>query len=280
MIKKIFYILCLICICTVILPVSVFAAETEPNFAFELTVDGADTKRVNTGDIITLHLNLEKTNSSKSYTMYAMQDEIQYDGSFFELVEGSSMLYTGVAAKDIANVDRHRELYMNYLSMSGGTQWNANTLVGTVQLKVIGKSGVTKITNQDYLVSLQDGSGSYPCSANEVTIILSTDCTVEFMSNGGSEIENQIVQYGEKIAQPEEPTREGFHFGGWYKDIHLSEEWIFEEDVVEGNMTLYAKWIEGGVETSDETMWLLWIVLIIILSLVFCYLWKKYQRRR
>ena len=69
---------------------------------------------------------------------------------------------------------------MNYLSMSGGEKWNADTLIGSFQLKVVGESGVTKITNEDYLVSFKDGTGSYSCESNELTIIFSTDCVVTF----------------------------------------------------------------------------------------------------
>lgn len=188
------------------------------------------------------------------------------------MVEGSEMLSQGVVSTDIAMVDRYREFYMNYLSMSGGTQWDMDMLVGSFQLRVIGESGVTKITNQDYLVSLQDGSGSYACDANELTIILSTDCTVRFMTNGGSEIKSQIVQFGEKIIIPETPVRDGFVFSGWYTDIHLTDEWDFVNDTVQGNMSLYAKWvvsdksvdIQGDLEKSQCYLWWLLIILILL----------------
>lgn len=154
-----------------------YAADETQKFSFDLTVDGKDTKEVETGDIITVVLKLRRTDSVEPYMMYAMQDEIRYDSAFFELVEGSDVLENGVVSTDIAKVDEHREFYMNYLSMSGGSQWDADMLVGSFQLKVIGESGVTQITNQDYLVSLKDGSGP-----------------------------DQTVQYGEKIVEPEDPV--------------------------------------------------------------------------
>lgn len=231
---------------------SVSAADT-PSYFFELSVDGKDTKEVEPGDIITVVLRLKRTDASEPYTMYAMQDEIRYDSTFLELVEGSAMLGKGVASTDIALVDQYREFYMNYLSMSGGEKWEADNLVGSFQLKVVGESGVTKITSQDYLVSLQDGSGSFPCEANEVTIIISTACTVSFHTNGGNEIADQTVQFGEKINRPQDPVREGYVFDGWYTDIHLSDEWDFEQDTVQGNMSLYAKWNEAEADDADST---------------------------
>lgn len=163
-----------------------------------MTVDGGDTKEVRNGDVITVVLKLKRTDSSDLYTMYAMQDEIRYDSQFLELVDGSVMLSPGIATTDIGLGDRFRECYMNYLSMSGGTQWKSEMLVGSVQFKVIGESGVTKISSQDFLVSLRDGSDSYLCEANDITLILSTACMVTFKTNGGSEIADQTVIYGRK----------------------------------------------------------------------------------
>lgn len=239
-----------------VLPVQ--AAEKE-KFLFELSVDGRDTKEVKTGDIITVVLRLKRTDKTEDYTMYAMQNEIRYDSQFFELVEGSAVLSDGIVSTDIAMVDHFREFYMNYLSMSGGEQWKADTMVGSFQLKVIGTSGVSTISNQDYLVSTKDGSESYPCDAKDLAIILSTECVVSFHTSGGSAITDIKIQFGEKMARPEAPVREGYTFEGWYKDIHLTEKWDFDEDIVQGNMSLYAKWslIEmeetEGKEVLDDT---------------------------
>lgn len=255
----------------------VSAEEENMTFSFDLTVDGKDTKEVKTGDIITVVLKLRRTDASEAYNMYAMQEEIRYDSAFFELVEGSAVLSSGIESTDIAMVDQHREFYMNYLSMSGGTWWEPDTLIGSFQLKVTGRSGVTKITSQDYLVSLKDGSGSYNSTANDVTIILTTDCTVEFRTNGGSEIPEQIIQYGEKIARPQDPVREGYYLEGWYTDIHLSDKWDFDNDIVQSNMFLYAKWLAnapiGSVPSGDggvvSYLWCILLILIILLLILF-----------
>lgn len=232
------------------LPAIAFAAE-EPAFRFELSVDGNESKQVKTGDIITVVLWLKRTDTAEQYTMYAMQDEIRYDGDFFELVEGSAVMSNGVAYTDIGMRDNFREFYMNFLSTSGGAAWDADTLVGSFQLRVIATSGVTKITNQDYLVSTKDGSGSFECSANELTIILTTECTVHFESNGGSDVPDQTVQYGELIEKPEDPTRDGYIFGGWYKDLDKTEKWDFGKDIVTGSLTLYADWTKAPDMPGD-----------------------------
>ena len=224
-----------------ILAVPASAAE-DPVLSYELYVDGLEVKEVETGDIITITLYLQRTDSDAPYTMYAMQSEIRYDSAFFELVEDSVYLYDGVNSTDIAVGGTLREFYMNFVSLSGGVEWQARTRVGSFQLRVIATEGVSTITNEDFLVSKPDGSGGYECSSNALTVIVTADCTVKFETNGGSKLDPITAIYGETIPRPEDPIREGKRFVGWYRDIHLTQEWDFDTDTVQGNMTLYAKW--------------------------------------
>lgn len=252
------------------------AAESDNSeFIFSLTADGRNTKEVNYGDVVTICLKLIKTDQMDSYTMYAMQDELQYDSRILELVPNSEILYSGIATSNIEKADGYRELYLNFLSLSGGTVWNQETVIGTVQFRVVGTSGVTVIKNNDYLVSLQDGSGSYLCKCEDVTLIISTDCTVRFHSNGGTKVEDQLVQYGERISRPSDPQREGYQFEGWYTDIDLSKEWNFESDVVKENMSLYAKWTpeaQSDLKPDEINHHCIYWMLLIIVLLVFLFL--------
>lgn len=48
---------------------------------------------------------------------------------------------------------------------------------------------------------------------------------------------------GELIERPEDPTRSGFDFIGWYLDLGFTTEWDFETDLMpEYSIVLYAKW--------------------------------------
>ena len=236
------------------LAVTAYATDNSREFFFELTVDGGNEKKVQPGDIITVVFTLHRTDSEENYDMYAMQNEIRYDSEFFKLVEGSAMLSNGISTTEIGLRDTFREFYMNFVSLSGGESWNAKKLIGSFQLEVIGESGVTKITNQDYLVSTADGKDTYAAECQDVTIILSTECTVNFQTNGGSELESIKGQYGETITRPANPIREGYHLVGWYTDIDLQIPWDFDVDTLQGNMTLYAKWESGDpiVEETEE----------------------------
>ena len=253
-----------------------FAADSGREYLFELTVDGADKKEVQTGDIITVVFNLLRTDAAEHYDMYAMQNEIRYDSEFFELVDGSALLSSGIETTDIGLRDTYREFYMNFVSLSGGEKWDAKRLVGSFQLRVIAVSGISRITCQDYLVSTQDGTGRYKAAAQNVTIIVSPECTVKFVSNGGTEVSDQKVNYGQTVVRPADPVREGYILDGWYSDIDLLNPWNFDTDTVQGNLTLYAKWEKGTASagnTGDDgdenrVCWLLLILLVLLLILI------------
>lgn len=66
--------------------------------------------------------------------------------------------------------------------------------------------------------------------------------TVSFVSNGGSEIPTQKIEYSKTVDKPTDPILKDYAFGGWFSDSLLSTEYDFNTEVT-GNMTLYAKWV-------------------------------------
>ncbi|MDR0415088.1 MAG: InlB B-repeat-containing protein, partial [Prevotellaceae bacterium] len=74
--------------------------------------------------------------------------------------------------------------------------------------------------------------------------------TVTFNSNGGSDVPSQQVEEGGKVLQPTAPTLDGHTFAGWYSNAALTTAWGFATDVVNANVTLYAKW-ESSTGIAD-----------------------------
>jgi|GEM_PF-4437109 Listeria/Bacterioides repeat len=66
--------------------------------------------------------------------------------------------------------------------------------------------------------------------------------TVAFNSNGGSNVNSQIVAFGNPITQPPAPTKTGYTFAGWFTDDKLTTAWNFVTLCPANNVTLYAKW--------------------------------------
>ena len=77
--------------------------------------------------------------------------------------------------------------------------------------------------------------------------------TVTFETYGGTTIANQSLTYGSYISLPEDPIRLGYLFSGWYSNQTLSDEWHFDQDVIEENMTLYAYWVEEDFDAYIST---------------------------
>lgn len=181
------------------IPLSVSAAEANRSYEFDLTVNGEHEVYAEPGDILTVTMTLRRTDSDEVAPMYAMQDEIRYDPDFLEIVEGSALTANGIEIKDIGLIDDYRAFYMNFVSFSGGEDWNAETMVGTFQVKVLGEKGSSYLKNENCRVTRKDGSGSYETSVQDLLIVVSSECTVKFDSMGGSAVQSQVVLFGERV---------------------------------------------------------------------------------
>ena len=65
---------------------------------------------------------------------------------------------------------------------------------------------------------------------------------IQFNSTGGSFISNIIIARGQTATRPEDPTRDGYTFGGWFKDEYFVNEMNWTS-AVNDDIMLYAKWI-------------------------------------
>ena len=66
--------------------------------------------------------------------------------------------------------------------------------------------------------------------------------TVTFDSNGGSAVKPVTVENGETVSAPETPERDGYIFAGWYTSEDYDEAFLFDEEAVDEDVTLYAAW--------------------------------------
>ena len=73
--------------------------------------------------------------------------------------------------------------------------------------------------------------------------------TITFATAGGSSIDSIVVKENDMITKPDNPTKEGYTFLGWYID---DEEFNFE-DLVKSDLTLVAKWEENKNSSSGSS---------------------------
>lgn len=93
---------------------------------------------------------------------------------------------------------------------------------------------------------------------------------VTFDSQGGTSV---LSQYSNNLEYPKYITKEGYCFGGWYRDSECTgNPFDFKNDVITEDTTLYARWVEadhiiqpnGGVEeylggTGSWSEWYMYI---------------------
>ncbi|MBQ7096461.1 MAG: InlB B-repeat-containing protein [Clostridia bacterium] len=84
------------------------------------------------------------------------------------------------------------------------------------------------------------GDATYTATYTQSPIV-STGHIVSFETKGGNDISDVTVNEGEVLTKPDNPSRKGYSFKGWYRDEDLNEEYDFSRPVTE-SFTLYAKW--------------------------------------
>lgn len=71
-----------------------------------------------------------------------------------------------------------------------------------------------------------------------------TMVTVTFNSNEGTAIPAKKVSVGQKVEKPETPEKEGYVFGGWFKDSAFTTPFYFNDAIFQ-DTALYARWFEN-----------------------------------
>ena len=147
---------------------------------------------------------------------------------------------------NLTNIDKTAPV----LTVAGGME-SGGELTLTVNGTNTGGSGVTvtvekddgtaqEITGSEYQIT-EAGTYAFTATtgAGKTTTVTKTIHSITFDSNGGSEVDKQLVADGGKITTPAVPQKTGYAFDCWL-DGH--SEWNFTSDTVSCNLTLTARW--------------------------------------
>lgn len=166
-------------------------------------------------------------------------------------------------------------------------QYKENTITYTVKYDANGGTGApsnqTKTKGTDLVLSdikptkegyifvnwntKKDGTGSAYAAGGKYTTEASvtlyaqyekelneeeTKYTITFYTNDGTtEKSTKVVNKGDKVVKPEDPTREGYTFDGWYDKKENGKEYDFTKEVT-SDISLYAYWSKIGDKTNED----------------------------
>ena len=76
--------------------------------------------------------------------------------------------------------------------------------------------------------------------------------TFDYQYNDENVTDRAIYQTG--VAEPALISRADYTLEGWYRDKSFIQKWNFDTDVVESDVTLYAKWVTWSAWTTDTAL--------------------------
>ena len=162
--------------------------------------------------------------------------------------------FTGAVLRDItlyarwvprADTAYRAQHFLQDLEGDGYTRQEVEELVGTTDATVVAgpKTYAGFHENTGHADRVATGQVA-PDGSLVLSLYYDRDLhAVTFESNGGSTVANQEgIRYGACAAEPPNPGKTGYDFGGWYADEALSAAYDFSTPVVE-DITLYARWV-------------------------------------
>ena len=153
---------------------------------------------------------------------------------------------------------RDGETYV-YFTLNGAKgNWPNYTTGGGVYMYKLGDAEATEVfvPGSGYanycmasVVCDEFGNLYYTNDSGHLFCVKSQAHRVKFDTQGGSSIDNQTPASGSTVANPADPTREGYTFGGWYTDAACTKAYDFSAAVT-ADMTLYAKWVKNAADNN------------------------------
>lgn len=224
-----------------------YAADEESrHYDFILSCDGEGSVSAEKDEIVTVTLRLQCIDTAEDTELSAFQTELCYDDEILEYVGNSAKLNEGVQAVDICTDEFGRRIRVSYALPGQPKVFQQKTDVMSFDFKVLKEVGSTRLTQENFLVSNEDGSDIYESSAEDFIVMtepyIIPQCSVVFESLNGETYQEVLVMEGASVSEPESiPVRDGYVFSGWYTDEAYTQRYDFTQPV-ENSMTLYAKW--------------------------------------
>ncbi len=129
----------------------------------------------------------------------------------------------------------------------------------TIAGPALNKSGEYTVNGESITLDfVRDEDGTAPATVKDGVVTLTyngatmsflkkVNYTVSYNTNGGTSVESMNVVNGKTPVKPEDPTKDGFVFIGWYSDSACTTPYHFGVNTVTSDVTVYARWAEKVV---------------------------------
>ncbi len=101
--------------------------------------------------------------------------------------------------------------------------------------------------------SIEDGVLKLVYNGNTYRMLLRASYTVSFEVDGGSAVPAQSVLNGQNAQKPQDPTKDGYAFIGWYTDATYATPFDFANVAITQNVTVYARFEKLETGRSEVT---------------------------
>lgn len=254
--KRILSVLLALCMCLTFVPVSVFAEDLQQDnsisvlsitpdedtyYTYVFTVDGKEINRQIVKNDDTL---LEPQVPAQDGKVFTGWDKTVPFGVIAGLTGENQTITVKAQFKDGYHVyfKDNKDRIIATETVANGTKV---TFEG-VNFPVGSDEAITGwYTDKDYTNKVE----SVTINGADITLYakVETGYWLTFESNGGSYVAPAFYANGTTAKSPDEPTKSGYTFAGWYTDEDLKTPASF--DSITARTTLYAKWT-AGTETK------------------------------
>ncbi len=132
---------------------------------------------------------------------------------------------------------------LTYNSKSDEGSFSLSGSALTLDFATDGKESIEAVYENE-MVSLTYGGAS-------MRMLKKVYYTVKFEAGEGTAVSDVSVLNGKGVAKPADPERSGYIFVGWYKDSRFESPFTFSSDIVSGDVTLYARWVERSADGNE-----------------------------
>ncbi|MDY0266435.1 MAG: InlB B-repeat-containing protein, partial [Methanimicrococcus sp.] len=157
----------------------------------------------------------------------------------FESLQGDSVEGLGELNKDY--VEYNGKIYVKDKKYS-------QTVYASGKFDLKNIQGMEKVTTSAIISSSDLNEAS---STNQFLLYNRTNHNLSFDMRDGTSPLSQTVLFGQNLTKPDNPTRSGYEFEGWYTETEYTQKFDFDGATMpDGNLMLFARWEPKGVVVS------------------------------